>query len=624
MKLNYILLNALVLGSTPLNALGTGNGKFGKSESHPPHVLSITISSNQPQPDNSLIGATISVVDTGTMQSLYDGTWQGSEIKVNISPLINVRVTVGEVEGYATPAEQTFETATQGERNLSFVYNACLVTVNATTNQSEHTDVAGSQITVAYDSVQKIISSGGSVKVPLGKSYTVTASDIQYYQTPSAQQLTAETASKDVSVVYNTCVLTVNVTGVDFADNKATITYDSVVQTAANGASVKVPYGKNIAVSFPEIDQYSKPIDEEFVASEPNKTVTANYVASGLLLHINSNQSDKADLASVRANVSWEGSDGVTIGDGETIGIPTGKVITITFPEVEGYKKPDNIVFTHNGGLAEKSGLYQTEVVTVTVNTDNSVSCNGQQVTINNEQHTYAGIPISVKIPFGTSYTVSVNEKSGFTTPAQRQFTANRVSRSVTMTYLEKKRGIFILDTDGNLVKRSEWSTSNNSKAVGVAVLSGNCKFVIAPTQYSYKFKWSKNGHRYAVPGVTTTTSNSTAKKDYKGVSNSSAIVSKYGAGTDYAAGWCQNFSFKNGKKGYLGSCGEWQEAYNNKAEIDACMSLIGGTAIATYDYHWTSTQYDSGSAWKLTWSDGGVGNDPKGNDNRVRAFAAL
>lgn len=39
MKLNYILLNALVLGPTPLNTVGTGNGKFGKSESHPPHVL---------------------------------------------------------------------------------------------------------------------------------------------------------------------------------------------------------------------------------------------------------------------------------------------------------------------------------------------------------------------------------------------------------------------------------------------------------------------------------------------------------------------------------------------------------------------------------------------------------
>lgn len=39
MKLNYILLNALVLSPTPLNTVGTENGKFGKSESHPPHVL---------------------------------------------------------------------------------------------------------------------------------------------------------------------------------------------------------------------------------------------------------------------------------------------------------------------------------------------------------------------------------------------------------------------------------------------------------------------------------------------------------------------------------------------------------------------------------------------------------
>lgn len=38
MKLNYILLNALVLGPAPLNTVGTENGRFGK-ESYPPHVL---------------------------------------------------------------------------------------------------------------------------------------------------------------------------------------------------------------------------------------------------------------------------------------------------------------------------------------------------------------------------------------------------------------------------------------------------------------------------------------------------------------------------------------------------------------------------------------------------------
>lgn len=1105
--------------------------------------IKINLTSNQPQPDNSLIGATISVVDTGTMQSLYDGTWQGAEIKVNISPLLNVRVTVGVIEGYTTPAELIFETAIQGERNLSFVYNACLVTVNATTNQSEHTDVAGAQITVAYDSVQKTVSSGESVKVPLGKSYTVTASDIQYYQTPASQELTAETASKDVSLVYNTCVLTISVTGVDFADNEATITYDSVAQTAANGASVKVPYGKNIVVSFPEIDQYSKPIDVEFVASEPNKTVTANYVASGLLLHINSNQSDKSDLASVRANVSWEGSDGVTIGDGETIGIPTGKVITITFPkvegyktpaqitftnesgiseqtatyetciltvtitglisesveatvtyweasknlqsgdsmkipygeqitvscpevssyarpndkvftantttkivemkyvqsalevtidsnqsdksdiagikanvswsggsgeigngemlalpvgvevtisfpEIEGYKKPDNIVFTHNGGLSSKSGLYKTEVVTVTLSTYDSASVNGQNVTINGQQYPYS-VPVSAKIPFGTTYSVSADAKEGYSQPQEQQFTANQVSRSVSLVYqkvsasiitidqtisdpdtmvggdvngeviqwirqnshrvLAKKtgdgkitycrlkdddstkyydgttadltgaegdvfvklptfyyygtegdnvelhfakkklddnyiewntniligayeavvknekvysksgvqstgsvsqvdfkkyaqargtgyqlvdwqmhcvlgclyyamygntncqatigvgadyneavcgqtnalgmtdtkystngnkrpinfwglenwwggdiyewlddceivartltvndpvnggkrqfdipsgrysgyskkmkfgryldliatdddpgdgsanvgycdfqdwfyneytkvvqrsyygseseggvayvttsdgssyflhgsrlafrgecteetdvttfkkmpiigetNGVFIQDIDGKLWTSKEWNQAN-SRANGVAVLSSshpNGGFVIAPTQYS-GLVWSKDGAQDSVSGVTTTEYLSVARTDYKGVSNSSAIVAKYRAGTDYAAGWCNNYTFKNGKKGYLGSLGEWEEAYNNKAEIDACLSLIGGAAMDMYEYYWTSTQYTDTYAWGLGWGGDDYRSWTAKSDDRiiVRAFSEL
>jgi hypothetical protein len=44
---------------------------------------------------------------------------------------------------------------------------------------------------------------------------------------------------------------------------------------------------------------------------------------------------------------------------------------------------------------------------------------------------------------------------------------------------------------------------------------------------------------------------------DYRGAQNSSAIVAQYGDTSDYAAGWCQNFLFKNGERGYLGSCSE-------------------------------------------------------------------
>lgn len=184
--------------------------------------------------------------------------------------------------------------------------------------------------------------------------------------------------------------------------------------------------------------------------------------------------------------------------------------------------------------------------------------------------------------------------------------------------------GIYILDTDNSLITRSNWSIENNNKAVGVVVLLSKCQFVIAPTDSSSTQIWSKGGAQDVVPGVTTTTEPVMARTtDYRGAQNSSAIVAQYGDTSDYAAGWCQNFLFKNGERGYLGSCGEWQEAYNNKAEIDTCMSLIGGTAIAT-DYYWTSTQCNSSSSWSMHWNKSDLHKSLKSNVRRVRAFAPL
>lgn len=184
--------------------------------------------------------------------------------------------------------------------------------------------------------------------------------------------------------------------------------------------------------------------------------------------------------------------------------------------------------------------------------------------------------------------------------------------------------GIYILDTDNSLITRSNWSIENNNKAVGVVVLLSKCQFVIAPTDSSSTQIWSKGGAQDVVPGVTTTTEPVMARTtDYRGAQNSSAIVAQYGDTSDYAAGWCQSFLFKNGERGYLGSCSEWQEAYNNKAEIDTCMSLIGGTAIAT-GYYWTSTQCNSSSSWSMHWNKSDLHKSLKSDVRRVRAFAPL
>ena len=183
--------------------------------------------------------------------------------------------------------------------------------------------------------------------------------------------------------------------------------------------------------------------------------------------------------------------------------------------------------------------------------------------------------------------------------------------------------GVYILRTDNMLYTKEMWKTDWNSEAVGVAMVVDNCRFVISKIQGS-AMAWG--GFGTTISGIVTATDENTAKKDYAGEDNTDKIIAQLGGSNDEAASYCRNTHnlFPGGRQGYLGSLGEWQEAYNNKSEIDACMSLLGGTAIATDYYHWTSTQYSSRSAWVLAWLYSVVGSSPKSAGYRVRAFAAL
>lgn len=349
-----------------------------------------------------------------------------------------------------------------------------------------------------------------------------------------------------------------------------------------------------------------------------NLTLTTNQathdVLLGKVIHVKYATEDKP--------YAWHG---VAI----TVKIPKYVSYSIEFPTVEGYRPPGNVSYTAVGGNTRNLTVsYDTEMLTVNVSCDvPTVDLTGQEITINGVAYqTPSDRTIVVKIPFGKTYDIVASARAGFETPDKLSFTASQAKRNVSLVYKKMTLGVFILGTDGNLYSESEWDQPNSS-AVGVAVLTNKCKFVIAPiasTENNDRLTWSKKGAYYNVSGVTTTTKLIAAVSDYEGVSNSSAIVSKYRAGTDYAAGWCQNFSFKNGKKGYLGSCGEWKKAYDNKDEIDACMSLIGGTAIRTDYSHWTSTQYNSSGAWSLDWKNGGVGHNTKDYYFWMRAFAAL
>lgn len=186
--------------------------------------------------------------------------------------------------------------------------------------------------------------------------------------------------------------------------------------------------------------------------------------------------------------------------------------------------------------------------------------------------------------------------------------------------------GVYIMHKNRFLVTRDNWSFSNDD-ASGVAVKTDNCAFVIAKEEQT-SIQWG--GYDILVNGCTTTTSESTAKKDYNGKQNTSAIINHLGPSGNYAARYCVEYTFPHGVQGYLPALGELHQAYLNKSEVDACMSLIGGNALGASSISnykkWSSTQFDKTNALYLDWSNGNTLYYVKNTSNNycARPFAAF
>ena len=293
--------------------------------------------------------------------------------------------------------------------------------------------------------------------------------------------------------------------------------------------------------------------------------------------------------------------------------------VSVSVSSVKGYRSPNAKTFlTGIGSTRNVTMQYDTEVVTITVTADNGANMSGQIVTVNNESHTYSR-PYSVEIPFGTHYSVSVNGKNGYITPDAVSYTANQKSRSVTLSYTYLPMGIYILDTNGNLTTANNWDTANNSKAVGVYVGTENSHFVIAP-HLSNK-EWGDSGT--TISGIATSGDYDKIIKDYSGESNTDHIIAQLGNGNAPAAEYCRNYTFKNGKKGYLWAAGEAIDARENNDAINAALSRIGGFNMGSRPY-WTSSQANASSAWKCSTSDYTFSREYKSLSLQVRAVCYL
>ena len=346
-----------------------------------------------------------------------------------------------------------------------------------------------------------------------------------------------------------------------------------------------------------------------------------------LIINLVSNQTNPdSNLNGVIVNVRYSDVDHKQTWGGEALSfkIPDETEYTIEYSDITDskgnkiYTTPTAETCTAVGNKTRTlSRYYNSEKLTVNVSGVSSgftVTVNGQSQTTTSETY---------YIPYDTVYTISASSVKGYITKiSESSITASQQTRTVTVTYATITNGVYIYDNTGNLTTVENWNTSNNSSAIGVAVISDNCSFVIEKTvAYAIK-KWG--GYGTEISGLS-----SEINTDYAGESNTTKIIDEIGSRAE-AANYCRGKSCTvNGTTlyGYLGALGEWRTAYNNKSSIDSAFSKIGGVGITTSTSHWTSTQSSvdpSYDAMRLHWSNGYYVNESKDFGYYVRAFYPL
>lgn len=569
-------------------------------------TVKVTLTSNQTNPNSDLTGTKVTVTYSGNITREQE--WQGSELTFNIPTGQEYTVSVEEITDYAKPEDQV-HTAIAGEtRNLTFTYNTTVVSVTVS-------GVTSCTATVTGSSTASLTFSEGALtqtfRVPTGQQYTVTFSEVSGYATPAQINTTASGATASHNADYSNTTVTVTIASnqSDFNGSvTATISYsggsDNKSVTGAGQLQFSVPYGVSYTITFNEISPFRTPTQISDNANASTKSHSVSYDATDVTIRLTSNHGT-TDLGNARATIG-----GTQYSNGQVVRVATGSTVSTTFSSVTGYSTPSAQSPTATGATMTITGTYQSEWVTINVTGISS----GFTINITGGfTATQTATSQTHKIPYGTSYTVQASAVSGYTAPANQPFTANSNTRTVTMAYAEITDGVFIYDNSGGITPVGSWNTGNNSRALGVAVITDNCEFVISKNlPMTNSIAWSNYLYKTDVSGILTSSSSSTAQTDYAGQNNTNLIRSAASGenSSNNAAHYCYAQTL-NGQHGYLPALGELVAMYNNKSDIDEALVLIGSQSISdrcdelqtsNQPWFWSSTEYSSGDAWGLRW----------------------
>ena len=148
-------------------------------------------------------------------------------------------------------------------------------------------------------------------------------------------------------------------------------------------------------------------------------------------------------LTGVIVSVKYSGqqTDLIWAGSELSATIPMSVEYQIVPAGIAGYLSPETQTIVAVGGnKREISLVYRAEKVIVNVSTNDAADCSGRTAKIVNSNNsevigTGRGASVSINVPFGTNYKVSVDNFAGYLTPSEQSFTANAVTRTISFEY---------------------------------------------------------------------------------------------------------------------------------------------------------------------------------------------
>lgn len=264
--------------------------------------------------------------------------------------------------------------------------------------------------------------------------------------------------------------------------------------------------------------------------------------------------------------------------------------------------------YASNKGYLTKEDMKETVVIKlVSDKSDSDTNLNGATITVKSgnttvSTQTWQGTPIKVEVPAFQDITIEAGKKNMYMKPKALEFTTMPLNeRTVVLEYKALETGVFVIDKNDKFYKTADEfksaGTSTND-VIGALIVTDKVAIIVA-NYVSDTVEWGP-AVGVLVNGCTISSDTYSALEDFSGAANTAAII-KAGCPSNTAASICYNYTFKNGRRGYLMSAGEASAIQTVSSSIWQLFKAIGlDYSFINSEERWTSSQVSGTHAWSL------------------------